>query len=77
MLAGRCRRQCTRLHTLTLNCAIFDHDLTLDRLAACTTIEVGMCARSGAFDRVHWSGWEPCMRDVARGRLPAYTTIQM
>lgn len=35
-----CRRRCTRLHTLTLNCAIFDHDLTLDRLAACTTIEV-------------------------------------
>ncbi|KAI7840413.1 hypothetical protein COHA_005844 [Chlorella ohadii] len=31
--------RCTRLHTLTLNCAIFDHDLTLDRLAACTTIQ--------------------------------------
>lgn len=38
-----CRR-CTQLHTLTLNCAIFDHDLTLDRLGACTTIEVRTCA---------------------------------
>ncbi|PRW39336.1 20 kDa chloroplastic isoform B [Chlorella sorokiniana] len=31
--------RCTRLHTLTLNCAIFDHDLPLDLLGACTTIQ--------------------------------------
>ena len=40
----RWRRQCTRLQSLALNCAIFDHDLTLDRLAQCTTIEARSCS---------------------------------
>ncbi|KAI3431582.1 hypothetical protein D9Q98_004632 [Chlorella vulgaris] len=31
--------RCTQLHTLALQSAMFDNELTLDRLAACTTIE--------------------------------------
>ena len=40
--AAACR-QCSRLHTLALQCAMFDQEITLERLAACTTIEVSPC----------------------------------
>ncbi|EFN52805.1 hypothetical protein CHLNCDRAFT_138465 [Chlorella variabilis] len=31
--------RCTQLHTLALQCAMFENELTLERLAACTTLE--------------------------------------
>ena len=67
-------RQCSRMHTLALQSAMFDQETTLERLAACTTIEVRpYCAGQQRLGSSGWaaaawqqrlgsSGWLGCCR---------------